>query len=149
MLKALALLVAVVMVAGVALDVARRVVRSRAIARIPADRRVRVARGVTVRAAVQGGARLGALEPGRSWRLVGDLVLGPDRLIVGTTRGVLLDLRHGAAIVRSIRAPGPNRLVIEGAVPRPSGPPGPFRVEILVSDAAGWAAALAGFVGGA
>jgi hypothetical protein len=46
----------------------------------------------------------------------------------------------------SVRCTGPQRLVIEGDLPRPNGQLGHFRYELVITDAEGWAEALQPFV---
>jgi len=84
----------------------------------------------------------------RPQRATGDLFLTPTRLLLTSDQGILLDLR-GANTPRleSIRATGPQRLVIEarpGAVGTSQQmPPGAFRLDLLVDDASAWIHALA------
>lgn len=96
----------------------------------------RLARDVSTRLSVEKSVTGG---PSARGMLVGPahLVLGADRFVVATHHGrvLLIDAAHPG----EARCPGPRRLVIEGT--HPSGATR-VRVEAVVDDAEGWAAAI-------
>ncbi|MEZ4318272.1 MAG: hypothetical protein R3F61_12250 [Myxococcota bacterium] len=106
---------------------------------------VRVARGVSLRILTQGPTTLPGMNPDRANRTIGDFVLTADRFLIGSSRGVLVDVQPGRPRLRSIRSTGPGRLVIEGATPGATGPGGSYRIELVIDDAEAWASALAPF----
>ncbi len=111
---------------------------------------VRSARGVSLRVLSRGARVLPGMTSNRAHRTRGDLLLLDGRFVVASSRGKLLDVSEAGTgpglPVRSIRCPGPGKLVIEGSVPRAEGDPGLFRIETLVPDAVEWARALQPFV---
>lgn len=119
--------------------------RRRGHARLADAPRLREARGVTVYGTLAGlGEPLG-LRPGRRYRAIADLIVTADRAVLTTTRGVWLDApRASASRLRSVRSPGPDRLVLEGELPT-AGAEGAYRFELVLTDARGWAATLAPF----
>lgn len=143
---ALVVLVLVVAV-GAALRGAAWWSRRRAAARVPRDELVREARGVTLRVLVQGTRVFPGMSTRYANRTRGDLVLGRERFVLATNRGVLADLAPGRGrAFTSVRCTGPGRLVIEGDAPGARGERGLYRIEVTVADAAQWAAALRPFV---
>lgn len=142
-----AILTLVLVVAmGAALRTAAWWTRLRSVSRIPPEQRVREARGVTMRVLVQGTQAFPGMSTRNANRTRGDLVLGRDRFVLATNRGLLADLGpgHGRAFT-SVRCTGPGRLVIEGDAPSSSGTTGLYRIEITMPDAEGWAEALQPF----
>jgi len=104
----------------------------------------REARGVSMRVSVQGSRLLPGMSRTRANRTRGDLLLLKDRLLLASNRGTLLDLRKDRGRkLSSARCTGPGRLVLEGEIPVPSGPPGLFRIELQLADAPVWADAVA------
>lgn len=142
---ALILLVLVVAV-GAALRGASWWTLRRGAARVPRDQVVREARGVTLRVLVQGTRVFPGMSTRYANRTRGDLVLGRDRFVLATRRGVLVDLGPGRGRpFGSVRCTGPGRLVIEGDAPGSRGSTGLYRIELTVDDAQGWAEALRPF----
>jgi hypothetical protein len=142
-----ALLVAAFLIGGMAMW-NRWAVRQRGLKRLRGSALVRVERGIDLSILVQGARHYAGLNPNKRNRTRGDIAITDRRLIVSSARGVLLDATLGQQRVTAARCTGPGRLVIEGTLPRPDGPPGQFRIETVVADAPGWARALAPWVGG-
>lgn len=142
---AVIVIVAVVVLGGV-LQLRSVIVRRRALARLGDAPITRSARGVSMRVLLQGRAFAG-MNPRRANRTRGDLVLTADRCLLSTNRGVIADIGpERGRLFTSARCTGPGRLVIEGDVPRPDGPPTLYRVDITHPDALAWVDALAPFV---
>ena len=121
--------------------------RRSAAGRIPAQQRKRAARGIRVRGQVDGPNVLPGMNPSRSNVTTADLVLSEDRFVLASERGVLIDVGVSRGVpLGSARCTGPGRLVIEGDVPRMTGVPGRYRLEMALDDAEGWAEDLARFV---
>jgi hypothetical protein len=121
--------------------------RRRAAGRIPAPQRTREVRGIRVRGQVDGPDVLPGMNPGRSNVTTADLVLSEDRFVLASERGLLIDVGTSRGVpLGSARCTGPGRLVIEGDVPRMTGAPGRYRLEMALDDAEAWAADLARFV---
>ncbi|MCB9677476.1 MAG: hypothetical protein H6737_20375 [Alphaproteobacteria bacterium] len=142
MLQSLAVVLAVVIGAGALLQGLTWARRERIVRSIDPASVVRQARGVSLRILTQGQVTLPGMNPGRANRTRGDLVLTADRFLVGSARGVLVDVGPGGRKLRSVRSTGPGRLVIEGG-DRPDGVGGSWRIELVLDDAAAWVAALA------
>lgn len=107
----------------------------------------RHATDVGIRVVLQRTRAVQGLAPGKAHRLLGDLGVTADRLLLVTDRGALLDLGTGRGLpMAAVRCPGPGRLLLEGEVPSASGPPGLYRFELSLDDAATWAEALRPFV---
>ncbi|MBN2800498.1 MAG: hypothetical protein JXX28_15260 [Deltaproteobacteria bacterium] len=97
---------------------------------------------LTLRLILTGGTPIKGMSPLRAHRTGADLILVGDHLVVSSNRGVLLDTHAGpGASLRSVRSPGPGRLILEGVL-RPAGA---FRMEAVSADPAGWVRALAPF----
>lgn len=143
MSDAVLVVVVAVVAAGAALRAAGWWTVRRGAARVPRDQVVRAARGVTLRVLVQGTRLFPGMSTRYANRTRGDLVLGRDRFVLATRRGVLIDLGpgHGRPL-GSVRCTGPGRLVLEGDAPGSRGAMGLYRVEVTVDDAEGWAEAL-------
>lgn len=142
--------VVIVLVALTTLLVVRRAggwwLRRRARGRLEPDRILREARGVTIRVLLYGMPPMLGLNPKRTNRLRGDLLLTDDRFLIATNRGLLADLGPDRGRpFSSVRCTGPGRLVIEGARPRPDGRQGLYRFELVLDDAETWAEALRPF----
>lgn len=145
--EAVVVVVVALIGAGAALKGWGWLVRTRLLRRIPADAVRRARRGVSLRVLVQGTDALPGMNPKKANRTTGDLVLSADRFLVVSGRGLIADLAPAEGRrFTSVRCPGPGKLVMEGRVPRSSGPPGQYRVEVLLPDAAEWAEALQPFV---
>ncbi len=100
-------------------------------------------RGVSMRVLVQGTKVLPGMKLSKANRTTGDLVLLADRFVLTSGRGVIADLRESRGRrFSSVRCTGPGRLIIEGEVPGPGEQTGMYRVEMVLEDAPGWAAAL-------
>lgn len=146
MWEALLVVVVILVVVGAGLRFAGWWIRRRGASRIPRGEVVREVRGVTMRVLVQGTRALAGMSTRNANRTRGDLVLGRDRFVLVTNRGVIADVGpEGRRPFTSVRCTGPGRLVIEGDVPQQSGRPGLFRVELPLPDAEEWAAALQPF----
>lgn len=148
MWQALVVVMVALVASGAALKAWGRYQRWRARARLADAPVLRSTFGVTLRVLVGGTAVLPGMRPRRANRTTGDLLMTADRFLVPCNRGVLIDLsRHEGRLFRSARCTGPGKLVIEGDVARPSGPPVEFRVEVggLV-DAPAWAEEMQGWV---
>jgi hypothetical protein len=147
MVNALVALAAVLALLGVASNLVGRWQRHRALGRVPIPDRVRVGRDITIRVHLTGVPSFAGLDPERLNILRGDIVLGRDRLVLASGRGILADLgaEHGRRFT-SARCTGPERLVLEGDVPRADGALGYYRFELVVEGAEAWAEALAPFV---
>lgn len=123
---------------------AGRLRRWRARRRLAGTPVIREARGLDGRLTLFKTPHVLGLAPGPAHDLWLDLYVTSDRLLVATDRGVLLDGHVGGALT-SARATAPGRLTIEGEVPRRGAEAGLFRLDLVVDDASGWAAALAPF----
>jgi hypothetical protein len=121
--------------------------RRRALSKLDPAQIVRIERGVSVRIRLAGTRALHGMDPRRAHLAQGDLALTHDRVLLGSTQGVLADIgpQHGRKF-RSARCTGPGRLVIEGDLPGPTGVPSLYRFDLVVADAEGWATALQPFV---
>ncbi len=110
----------------------------------------RAAYDIRVRATVAASSVLPGMRAGKSNLTSADLVLGGDRVILSSQRGLLVDVgaAHGRRL-GSARCTGPGRLVLEGDVPRLSGDAAGWRMELALDDAEGWAEALRPFVAAA
>ena len=146
MLQSLVVVVGVLVAAGAVLKGLSWARRERIVRAIPAETITRMARGLSLRVLTQGTTTLPGMNPGRANRTLGDLIVAGDRFVVGSARGVLIDIRPGGRRLRSARSTGPGRLVIEGDHPSPTGPGGGFRIELVIDEAPAWADALAPFV---
>lgn len=125
----------------------RRHHRQRALRRVPAGPDRREARDVSIRVTLFRTPAFHGLEPGKGHLLQGDLAADGARCIVASDRGILADLTPTATHrFRSARATGPNKLVLEGVVPKKDGKVGLYRFDVMVDDAPAWARALAPFV---
>jgi len=121
--------------------------RQRSLRSIPSGEILHMARGVSVRVMVQGPTGMPGIKQRRGNRTRGDLVLTEDRFLITSRRGTLADIRVGTSrLLSSVRCPGPDRLIIEGDVPRAVGRVGLYRFEIVVTDADAWVMRLADFV---
>jgi hypothetical protein len=146
-IESLLFVLGVAVVAGVVLRGIGWLTRDRVVRAIPAHTVRRSARGVSLRVLTAGPTTFPGMNPSRANRTVGDLVITDDRFVVVCGRGLLIDARAGAGgLITSARAPGPDRLVVEGRTPAPTGEPGTFRVELVVPDARGWADAIRPFL---
>lgn len=148
--EAVVLVIAVVVLLGVATRVWWWWSRRTQLARVAGWPRRREALGRSLRVLVSGRA-LPGMNPKKSNRTTGDLVIatseaGEGRLVVASARGLLLDIGPGRGRpLRSARCTGPGRLVIEGDTPIGDGSAGAFRLEVTVDDAEGWASDLRPF----
>ncbi len=107
----------------------------------------RAARGRSLRVLVQGTRVFEGMSTTKANRTVGDLWLAADAFVLACNRGVLVDATATSGrTLTSARCTGPGRLVLEGEVATPEGPPGLYRVEAQLDDAEAWAAALQPFV---
>lgn len=121
--------------------------RTRGAARLGDATITRRAHGVDLRVLLFRTRVFHGMLPGRTHLATGDLYVGPERFLMSTDKGVLADLATGRGRrFRSVRCTGPGRLVIEGDVPVPDGPPGLYRFELVIDDAPAWAEALQPFV---
>lgn len=117
--------------------------RWRVVRHLDPERITREARGVSMRVMVQGSRLLPGMSRTRANRTRGDLILMSDRLLLASNRGTLLDLRDNRGKkLSSARCTGPGRLILEGTIPVPSGPPGLYRIELQVPNASAWAAEI-------
>lgn len=125
-----------------------RLLRWRAVSRIAPDAILRISRGVSVRATLHHQPPgFSGLDPQHLNRVSADLVLTGDRFLLASDHGVLADLLvEGPRGFTSARCTGPNRLVLEGEVPRGADEPGSFRFELVIEEAETWAEALVPFV---
>ena len=129
---ALGLLVAFVGV-GAGLRVWGAMVRHRAIALLPDG--AKSIRGFTMRVMARGRHGLPGVAAGRTHRTTGDLGYTDDRLVLGSNRGILVDLRaDGGRFLTSVRTTGPGKIVMEGETPGASGPVGSFRFELGIAE---------------
>lgn len=149
MLQSILVVVAVLVVGGATLRGLSWARRERVIRAIGPGSVLRIARGVSLRVLVDVPDALpGGMNPARANRTRGDLVLTGDRFVLVSARGILVDARaSGPARLSAVRAPGPDRLVLEGETPVLTGAPGRYRVEMIVQDARAWADALHTFTG--
>jgi len=130
---------------GAALRAYGAMLRSRALRTLP-DGATRV-RGFTMRVQARGRHGLPGVTSGRPQRTTGDLGFTEERLVIGSNRGTLIDLRVDAGRpLTSVRSTGPGKLVIEGETPGASGPTGSFRLELGIAEPAPIVAALQRFV---
>ncbi len=135
-----------VIAAGAALKTVGWTRRYRALRTVPPSEIRRAARGIPLRVFVDGPTGLPSMTPHRANRTIGDLVLTDDRLILVSTRGVLIDLKLGSGrALHSIRAPAPLQLIVEGRVPHAAGGVASFRIEATLPDAERWAHELEPF----
>jgi len=146
MLQSLAVVLAVIIGAGALLKGLSWARRERIVRAVDADSIVRSARGVSLKVLTQGETTLPGMSSSRANRTSGDLILTADRFLIGSARGVLVDIRPGRRRLASARTTGPGRLVIEGDSPSRSGAPGGFRIELVMEDARAWVEALTPFV---
>ena len=117
--------------------------RWRVVRRLDPEQITRQARGASMRVMVQGSRLLPGMSRTRANRTRGDLILMSDRLLLTSSRGTLLDLRNNRGKkLSSARCTGPGRLILEGTIPVPSGPPGLYRIELQVDEASAWATEL-------
>jgi hypothetical protein len=120
--------------------------RRRMTAGVDEEAITRAVRGVSLRVLVSGAAALPSMSTTKANRTVGDVVVTGDRMLVVCSRGTLVDIRPGRGrTLKSVRSPGPGRLVIEGEVPAASGDPGSYRIELIVEDANAWVDELSRF----
>lgn len=147
MFEAVVVVVVALTVLGALRQGWRRLVRHRAVAVAGDAPRLLEEHGVTVRALLYGVPPMMGLDPKRTNRLVGDLVLTEERFVLGSDRGLLADVGddHGRRFT-SARCTGPGRLVLEGELVNPAGEMGLYRFELVVQDAPAWARALQRFV---
>lgn len=127
----------------------RRRRRAAIVATFPESERARHARDVPTAVLLHRTGVVRGMNPLRDNRTVSDVLVGSDRLLVVSDQGTLVDVRRGDAGLTAARATAPMRLVLEGEVARIDGPPGLFRIDLTLTAAAEWAAALAPFVRGA
>ena len=107
---------------------------------------MRVARGVRARCQVTAGSALPGMAVGRSNVTTVDLAVDGSRLVVASTRGLLVDVGVGRGLpLRSVRSAGPDRFVVEGDTPRLQGEPASWRLDLVLPDAPGWEAAARPF----
>lgn len=135
-LSILVVFVGMVAVAGLARWVRRR---ERAAAVDVGNQPVlREAVDVSVRLVVDHNAP-GGLRAGTNYRSEGHLRLTPDRLLLATNHGRVLELT--ATSGGRVRAPGPRMMILEG--PHPSGRAN-VRVELVIDGERDWLALLQG-----
>ena len=103
-------------------------------------------RGVSLRVLTQGPPILTGMKSSRVNRTTGDIFVAHDALLIVCTRGKLVEIRPGVGRrLDSVRTPGPQLLVLEGSHPMASGPPGSYRIELVVEDAKSWVRTLEAF----
>ncbi len=148
MWQAIVVVLATVVVSGLLLRGWGRLLRRRARARLGDSPVVRELSDVTFRVLVQRTGVLPGMSPRAANRTRGDVVLTADRLLVVCNRGILIDLlRERGRGLRSARATGPGKLVIEGDVARPGRSPALWRVEVGgVDDVRTWVERLVPWV---
>jgi hypothetical protein len=115
---------------GFALQLSRKRARAEA-TRIEGEPVVLETRGVTARVFVDQ-TMLAGPQAGKVNRAPADLILTPERLLVATHQGRLLELKKGSG--GSVRCTGPGRLVLEGRKPRAKAEM-KIRVEVLTDKA--------------
>ncbi|MEM6930252.1 MAG: hypothetical protein AAF602_25150 [Myxococcota bacterium] len=131
--------------AGAALRLWGQLVRRRAMGLLPDDATVH--RGVSMRVMARGRHGLPGIASGRTHRTTADVGYTDDRLVIGSNRGVLVDVRvDGGRFLTSVRTTGPGKLVIEGETPGASGPVGSFRFELGIARPEPWVDGLRRFV---
>ena len=91
---------------------------------------------VSVRLVVDSNAP-GGLRAGTNYRSEGHLRLTPERLILATNHGRVLEMTASAA--GRARAPGPRMMILEGA--HPSGRAN-VRAELVIDDEATWLSSI-------
>lgn len=147
MFDILATIAGMMVLAGTALNAGRWWRLRRARQRIPLEDRTFVTEHVGVTISLHGPAALMGMRAGKRYRTSGDLIASGERVVLATRRGVLLDLSAARGRrLASVRITGPGRLVVEGDLPSPSGPPGLFRFELATDAAADWAPRLGAHV---
>jgi len=126
-------LVGGIVLAGAGLRIYGALVRRRAVAMLPDG--ATVVRGFTMRVMARGRHGLPGIAGGRTHRTTGDLGYTEDRFVLGSNRGVLVDLRSdGGRFLTSVRTTAPGKIVIEGEMPGASGPVGTFRFELGIAE---------------
>jgi hypothetical protein len=147
MWTSIVVVLAVLVAAGAVLKGVSYLQRRRARSVIPIEQVQHTLEGVSLRVETRGKTTLPGMNPGRANRTRGDLVVASDRFVVASARGRLVDIRPGSPRLTSVRSPGPGRLVLEGTsgVSGGAGPPGAFRIELVVEDARRWVEILTPF----
>ena len=132
---------------GLSRRVYGRLIRYRALQRLPVSERLRAAHGVGLRVLVEGSTALAGMKRGRSNRTHGDLVVTRERVLLVCNRGVLLDRRRqDGGPLWEVRCTGPGRLVLECLISQNKGRRSSFRVDFSELDkAADWASLLQGY----
>lgn len=115
---------------GFALQFSRGRARARA-AWVEGEPVVLEKRGVSARVFVDQ-TMLAGPQAGVVNRAPADLVLTPERLLVATHQGRLLELKKGGG--GSVRCTGPGRLILEGRKPRANAEM-KIRIEVLIDNA--------------
>jgi hypothetical protein len=122
----------------------RRMSRRRAISAVTEP--TRVAEDVGVHILLHRTRAIQGMDPGKAHQTLGDLAISPERLVLATDRGVLLDMVHAHGHrFTGVRCTGPGRLVLEGKAPAKRGE-GLYRFELTLEDAGPWVELLRPFV---
>jgi hypothetical protein len=124
----------------------RRRRRARTFADFSLDERTMSATSVPSAVLLHRTGVLRGMNPLRVNRSLADIAVGPDRLLVVSDHGTLVDLAPGDPGLTSARATAPMRLVLEGELRRRDASPGLFRIELTLRQAPAWEPALARFV---
>lgn len=91
--------------------------------------------GLAARWSVRAGAPTLGFAAGETHEVSVDLVVGEHASVV-CDRGVLVRFGPGRVeLLRSVRSPGPGRVVLEGEMASPLAPPPAFRLELTTADA--------------
>ncbi len=140
MWTSLAVVLALLVGTGAVLKGVSYLQRRKALGVIPPDEVQHALNGVSLRVETRGRTTLPGMNSGRANRTRGDLVVGDDRFVLASARGRLVDIRPGSPRLSSVRSPGPGRLVLEGTsgLQGAEGPPGAYRIELVVEDATRW-----------
>lgn len=117
--------------------------RRRGLARLGDEPRLVHARGVSVRAYVEGG-RWRGLAPRRAYRTTADMAVTSKRFVLSSGRGIWVDRPAGSNEGLRARSTGPGRLVLEGEV-QGNKATVLYRLELVVADANAWVRALGPF----
>ena len=144
MWQAWLLVLSVLLLFGATRRLRGRLIRSRALRRLPAEERLRAAYGVSLRVLVQGSTALAGMKRGRANRTRGDLVATRTHVMLVCNRGVLLERRRrDGGPPWEVRCTGPRRLVLEGALSGNNRKNAGFRVDFSeLEDAEDWVALL-------
>ena len=107
----------------------------------------RLSRDIGIRIRLRDTRAIHGMDPRKTHLTRGDLAMTEGRLILGSEKGLLLDIREGhGRPITSARCTGPGRLVLEGDIPDSRGDRGLYRFELVIDQASEWAKDLRRFV---